>query len=99
MKSSIGAFECAASSTKETKLQTSDLNHGSPHSETEATTLKGDMLKGVKQISNFLDLSERQIFHLCSTGQLTSAFKLGRLWYARKSTLLEELRRREQGGV
>ena len=41
-------------------------------------TLKGDMLKGVKAIADFLDLPERQVYHLCSTNQLPGVFKLGR---------------------
>jgi hypothetical protein len=84
---------------EETKVQTSSSIDAPATPAPELKPLKGDLLKGVKQISSFLDLSERQTFHLCSTGQLSSAFKLGRLWYARKSTLLEELRRREQGGT
>ncbi len=63
------------------------------------TSLKGDMLKGVKAIALFLDLPERQVYHLCATGQLPGIFKLGRLYHARRSALVEELRRREQGGV
>lgn len=60
-------------------------------------TLKGDMLKGVKAIADFLDLPERQVYHLCSTNQLPGVFKLGRLYHARRSILLEHMARREQG--
>lgn len=80
-------------------MQTSDLEHNSPAAVPELTTLKGDLIKGVKQISEFLGFSERQTFHLCSTGQLSGAFKLGRNWHARKSTLIEGLRRREKGNI
>ncbi|WP_424361415.1 hypothetical protein [Methylocystis parvus] len=65
----------------------------------QPATLKDDLLRGAKEIADFLGVSERQGFHLCATGQLPGVFKLGRIWHARRSTLIEELRRREQGGA
>ena len=62
-------------------------------------TLKGDMLKGVKAIADFLDLPERQVYHLCATGQLPGVFRLGRLYHARRSVLIEHMARREQGAA
>ena len=61
------------------------------------STLRGDMLKEIKAIAGFLDLPDRQVYHLCATGQLPGVFKLGRLYHARRSVLLEHMIRREQG--
>lgn len=61
-------------------------------------SLKDDMLKGIKEIADFLGLPERQVYHLCSSNRLPGVFKLGRLYHARRSALVEELRRLEQGG-
>ncbi len=65
----------------------------------QPATLKDDLLRGAKQIAEFLGEKERRVFYMCETGQLECAFKIGRLWHARRSTLIEELRRREQGGA
>ncbi len=65
----------------------------------QPVTLKEDLLRGARQIADFLGEKERRVFYLCETGQLEGVFKIGRLWHARRSTLIEELRRREQGGV
>jgi hypothetical protein len=66
---------------------------------TQPVTLKGDLLRGVKQIADFLGEKERRVFYMCETGQLEGVFKIGRLWHARRSTLIEEVRRREEGGA
>jgi hypothetical protein len=58
-------------------------------------TLKGDMLRGIKEIAAFLDLTERQTYHLVASGRLEGCFQMGRIWCARRSTLLGHLRRRE----
>lgn len=55
-----------------------------------------DLIRGVKAISRVLKLTERQTYHLLEKGHLRGAFKLGRAWCARPSTLLAEIRRLEQ---
>lgn len=70
-----------------------------PGEPSQPATLKDDVLRGAKQIADFLGENERRVFYLCETGQLPGVFKVGRLWRARRSTLIEELRRREQGGA
>ncbi|MGA3063793.1 MAG: DNA-binding protein [Methylocystis sp.] len=60
-------------------------------------TLRGDMLRGVREIASFLDLSERQAYNLVANGQLPGCFQLGRIWCARRTTLIEHLRRLERG--
>jgi hypothetical protein len=59
-------------------------------------SLHGDMLRGIKAIAKFLDVPERVAYNLVANGQLPGCFQLGRIWCARRSTLLENLRRREQ---
>jgi hypothetical protein len=63
----------------------------------EHAAFKGNMLKGRKAIADFLDLPEQQVAHLCRTGQLPGVFKLGRLYHARKSALINHVARLEQG--
>lgn len=63
----------------------------------QPATLKDDLLRGAKQIADFLGEKERRVFYMCETGQLPGVFKVGRLWRARRSILLAEMRRREQG--
>ncbi len=54
-----------------------------------------DLIRGVKGISRVLGMTERQTYHLLENGHLRGAFKLGRAWCARPSTLLAEIRRLE----
>jgi excisionase family DNA binding protein len=56
-----------------------------------------DLVRGVKAIAKLLGMSERQTYHLLESGHLPGAFKLGRAWCVRKKTLVEGLRRLEQG--
>ncbi len=65
----------------------------------EPVALKDDLLRGAKEIADFLGEKKRRVFYMCETGQLEGAFKIGRLWHARRSTLIEGLRRRERGGA
>lgn len=62
-------------------------------------TLGDDMIQGIRGIADFLGMQERTAYHLASSGRLPGAFKLGRLWYARRSTLLENIRQLEQGAA
>lgn len=60
-----------------------------------------DLKAGIKAISKVLNKSERQTYHLCATGQLPGAFKIGRIWHLRVSTFIAAIKRRERehGGV
>lgn len=64
-------------------------------------SMANDLKDGIKKISGFLGKSERQTYHLCATGQLPGAFKIGRIWHLRVSTFIAAIKRRERehGGV
>ncbi len=47
-----------------------------------------DLLYGARKIGAFLGISARKTYYLLETGALP-AFKLGKQWCARKSSLLE----------
>jgi archaeosine-15-forming tRNA-guanine transglycosylase len=59
---------------------------GSPSAE----TLRGNLLKGAKQIGDAIGLTERQVFHMVKTGQLRSVVRKGRLIFALRSELIKE---------
>ena len=56
--------------------------------------LAGDLMRGVGAIAAFLDWTQSQTFHALQSGQLP-AFKLGRVWHARKSTILAHIAAQE----
>jgi hypothetical protein len=58
-----------------------------------------DMIQGIASIADFLGITERTAYHLASSGRLPGAFKLGRLWFARRSTLIENISKLERGGA
>ena len=66
---------------------------------TPAPPLKDDLLCGVKSIADFIGESERRTYYLCEKGLLPGAFRMGRRWCARGSTLVENIRRLEQGAA
>lgn len=71
---------------KET-LEGAGLNSGS---------MASDLKSGIKEIARFLGKNERQTYHLCASGQLPGAFKMGRIWHLRASTFVEAIKRRER---
>ncbi len=58
-------------------------------------TIAEDMLAGIQEIAEFLGIPERRTYRLATSGQLPGVFQLGRLWYGRRSTLLQEIKRLE----
>ncbi len=56
---------------------------------------RNDLLVGAAAIGRFLGASQRRGFYLLETQQVPS-FKVGRLWYARRSTLLRFMAEQEQ---
>jgi hypothetical protein len=59
-----------------------------------------DLLRGADQIAEFLfgdPTQRRKVYHLAATSRLP-AFRLGSLWCARRSTLLEWVAAQEQRG-
>ncbi len=57
----------------------------------------GDLMSGLKEISGFLGLPQNKVFHLANHGNLPGVFKFGAQYHARKSTLVRNIRRLEQG--
>ena len=59
-----------------------------------------DLLVGATEIGKFLGADQRRAFYLLSTRQVP-AFKVGRLWHARRSTLVRfmENQERASGGL
>ena len=57
-------------------------------------TIRDDLLVGAAAIGAFWGCSKRRAFYLCERGNLP-AFKVGRIWHARKSTLIAHVRRLE----
>jgi len=66
-----------------------------PETLDEHAPLPSDLKAGIKAISQVLNKSERQTYHLCATGQLPGAFKIGRIWHLRVSTFIAAIKRRE----
>jgi hypothetical protein len=62
----------------------------------EHAPMASDLKAGIKAISKFLNKSERQTYHLCASGQLPGAFKIGRIWHLRASTFVDAIKRRER---
>ncbi len=62
-------------------------------------SISDDLMRGVEAIARFTGWTERQVYHAVSRGHLPGAFKVGNAWCARRSTILEGLRRLEQGGA
>jgi hypothetical protein len=58
-------------------------------------TLADDLMVGIKPISEFLGLTQRQTFYLAQTRQLP-VFKLGTKWAGRRSTLIQAIVEREK---
>jgi hypothetical protein len=48
--------------------------------------LAGDLLPGTRKIAKFIGKTERQTYHLLEAGRIP-AFKIGKIWHGRKSTL------------
>ena len=59
------------------------------------TDQNGDLLVGAAEIGKFLGADQRRAFYLLITGQVP-AFKIGRLWHARRSTLTRFFEEQEQ---
>jgi hypothetical protein len=59
-------------------------------------SMANDLKSGIKEIARFLGKNERQTYHLCASGQLPGAFKMGRIWHLRASTFVEAIKRRER---
>jgi archaeosine-15-forming tRNA-guanine transglycosylase len=59
---------------------------GSPSAE----TLRGNLLKGAKQIGDAINQTERQVYHMVKTGQLRSVIRKGRQLFALQSELVKE---------
>ena len=55
-----------------------------------------DLLDGVPNIAAFIGLSHRRTYYLLEKGYLPG-FKLGTKWCARKTTLHQEIERKEKG--
>ena len=53
-------------------------------------TLADDLLRGAKEIGNYLGKTEREIYHLNRTGATRSIFTKGNQLHARKSELNTE---------
>lgn len=72
-----------------------------PEALDEHAPMASDLKARIKVISKFIGKSERQTYHLCATGQLPGAFKIGRTWHLRVSTFIAAIKRRERehGGV
>ncbi len=56
-----------------------------------------DLLVGADEIGKFLNCNKRRAFYLLETRQVP-AFKIGKLWHARRSTLLRFMEEQEQAG-
>jgi hypothetical protein len=54
---------------------------------------------GVDLIAEFLGWDRRQAYHALSHGRVPGAFKMGSNWCARRSTILEGIRRLEKGAA
>ncbi len=59
------------------------------------TNLNDDLMKGVSQIAEFQGETVRRTYYMLEKGMLPG-FKRGSIWYARKSTILADIERREQ---
>ncbi len=57
--------------------------------------LNDDLLKGVSAIAEFQGEKVRRVYYMLEKG-LLPGFKRGSIWYARKSTILADIERREQ---
>ena len=57
--------------------------------------LNDDLMKGVSKIAKYQGESDRRTYYLLEKGMLTG-FKRGSIWYARKSTILADIERRER---
>jgi hypothetical protein len=64
--------------------------------------LKDDLLTGVPAIAAFLGKSPRQVYYLAETEDLPAEqklplFKIGSIWHARRSKLVEHIAKLEGG--
>ena len=56
--------------------------------------ISDDLLVGAEAIGAFWGCSKRRAFYMCERKNIP-AFKIGRVWHARKSTLIAHVRRLE----
>ena len=57
--------------------------------------LKDDLMKGVARIAEFQGEPKRRTYYMLER-RLLPGFKRGGIWYARKSTILADIERRER---
>jgi len=62
-------------------------------------TLAGDILDGMKAISEFLGHTERRCFYLAEKGLLDGVFKQGNRWIGLKSVMREAYTKRSRGAA
>jgi hypothetical protein len=60
--------------------------------------LAADLLRGIPRIAKFLGTTERQTYYLAEK-RLIPAFKRGKIWEARRSTLRRHTEQLEAGGA
>ncbi|MGO8738799.1 hypothetical protein [Rhodoblastus sp.] len=63
----------------------------------QPNSLSGDMLHGIKAISDFIGWPERTTYHAAASGTLPGVFQLGRKWCALKSEIRSGLQARARG--
>jgi hypothetical protein len=61
------------------------------HSEDD---LADDLLRGIHKIARFLGTTDRQAYYMAGRG-LIPAFKRGKIWEARRSTLVRHIEKLE----
>jgi hypothetical protein len=64
----------------------------------EDNDLAADLLRGIPRIAKFLGTTERQAYYLAEK-KLIPAFKRGKIWEARRSTLRRHTEQLEAGHV
>jgi hypothetical protein len=63
------------------------------------TSMADDLLNGAREITDFLGLSTRAVFHLLGKGALPAfKFEDSGIWHARKSRLRDHMRNLEERG-
>ncbi len=61
--------------------------------------LADDLIFGATNIAKEMGLNPRQTYHMLYNGLLPPAFRIGRRWYARKSTLKQWISSIEQSSL
>jgi hypothetical protein len=74
-----------------------DTRQASGAARQQQPALSDDLIQGTTAIAAFIGLKPRTVYHLAQSGRLRGAFQIGRIWCARRSTLLENIRKLEQG--